>query len=282
MADDNAVTTTTPDAPQAEGPSSISPFLVFPVVVITLCAGAALALVNAVTEEPIAASKKKEKSDALAQVMPAFANDPTTDTTEKEAGGNPLVFYAGRDDAGNLTGYGVESATETGYSGHLSLVFGIDADGKVKGVRLLQHRETPGLGTKAEGPDYLGQYLDQSLDGFKFEVTKDGGQVEAISGATITSRAVSLCISQGLAEFDKSIKGKGTPKASSKKASPKTSPKAPGKKPSPPFEVKRMKGADGKELSSTATPKAPTAVTPEEEPKAAPKATTEGGSNDGH
>ena len=141
--------------------------------------------------------------------MPAFANDPTGDTTEKEAGGNALIFYAGRDDAGNLTGYGVESATETGYSGHLSLVFGIDAEGKVQGVRLLEQRETPGLGTKAGAPDYLDQYTDQSLESFKFDVQKDGGQVEAVSGATITSRAVSLCISQGLEEYDKSLKGKG-------------------------------------------------------------------------
>ena len=194
--------------PATQGASSISPLLIVPVVLITMFAGVALAFVNAVTAGPIEASKKAEKANALAEVMPAFDNDPTADLHAKDAGGQPLVFYAGRDASESITGWGIESATDTGYSGLLSLVFGIDEAGKVQGIRLLEMRETPGLGTKAGDAAYLDQYMGKGLDDFDFRVAKDGGQVEAISGATITSRAVSLCLQQGLQEYKSSFEGK--------------------------------------------------------------------------
>ncbi len=197
--------------PADQGPSSISPLLIIPVILITMCAGVALAFVNAVTAGPIEASKKAEKANALSEVMPKFDNDPTTDIHTKEAGGQPLVFYVGRDATEGVTGWGIESGTETGYSGLLSLVFGIDDDGKVQGIRMLEMRETPGLGTKVGDADYIEQYLGKGLDDFDFRVQKDGGQVEAISGATITSRAVSLCVTQGLEEYKSSFKGKSPP-----------------------------------------------------------------------
>ncbi len=206
--------------PANQGPSSISPLLIVPVVLITMFAGVALAFVNAVTAGPIAASKKAEKANALTEVMPKFDNDPTTDLHTKEAGGQPLVFYAGRDASEGITGWGIESGTETGYSGLLSLVFGIDADGKVQGMRMLEMRETPGLGTKVGDADYIEQYVGKGLDDFDFRVLKDGGQVEAISGATITSRAVSLCITQGLEEYEKSFKGMNPPPATVEEAAP--------------------------------------------------------------
>ena len=194
-----------------QGPSSIKSVLILPVILITCAAGAALALVDSVTAGPIAASKKAEKAEALAAVMPAFANDPTTRRLDREASGLPLVFYAGLDDGGNVTGWGVESATETGYSGYLSVVFGIDNAGKVQSVKVLEQRETPGLGTKAAEPDFLDQYQGQAMNSFDFRVEKDGGKVEAISGATISSRAVSVCVEQGLQEYARSLEGQGPP-----------------------------------------------------------------------
>ncbi len=188
------------------GPSSIKPVLIVPVVLITMVAGGALALVNAATVDRIAESKANEKKEALAAVMPAFANDPTTrsvavDVDPEEDDGDELRFFAGLDEAGQVTGWGVESRTDTAYSGDLSLVFGVDAAGKVQSVRVLEQRETPGLGTKVAEDPFLDAYEGQTLGGFDFRVRKDGGQIEAISGATISSRAVSLCIQQGLEEF---------------------------------------------------------------------------------
>jgi len=198
------------------GPASIRPVLILPVIIITCVAGVALALVNEVTKGPIAESKKQAKAEALSAVLPAFANDPTSDRHEvaldldayPEAGGNPLAFYAGRDAGGALTGWGIESAVESGYSGYFSLVFGIDPEGRVQSVQILEQRETPGLGTKVDSQDFLGQYEGKSLADFDFNVAKDGGEVDAITGATISSRAVSRCVEQGLLEYDARFKGK--------------------------------------------------------------------------
>jgi len=202
-------------APADQGPASIKPILIVPVIIITCVAGVALALVNEVTKGPIAESKKMAKAEALGAVLPAFENDPTSDLHEvaldpetyTEAGGNPLTFYAGRDAGGALTGWGIESAVESGYSGYFSLVFGIDPEGRVQKVQILEQRETPGLGTKVCAEDWLAQYEGKSLADFQFTVAKDGGDVDAITGATISSRAVSRCIEQGLQEFDANFKG---------------------------------------------------------------------------
>lgn len=188
------------------GPESIKGVLIVPVVLITMVAGGALALVNAATVDRIEASKAQEKQDALKEVMPDFSNDPTkqyveVDLDPEKDDGIELVYYAGLDGSGKLTGWGVESRTDTAYSGDLSLVFGVDPAGTVKTVRVLVQKETPGLGTKAAGDDFLSAYQGQALGSFNFDVKKDGGEVDAISGATISSRAVSLCIEQGLEEL---------------------------------------------------------------------------------
>lgn len=199
-----------------EGPQSIKPTLVIPVIGIALCAGAALALVNAVTAEPIAQARKAEKAEALTEVMPAFDNDPAVEIfgavaeSDVELEPGEARFYAGRDASGSITGWGIESDTDQCYSSAdgMSLVFGIDPDGKVQGIRFLKMLETPGLGTKVTEAEYVEQYIGKSLDDFDFRVAKDGGAIEAITGATITSRAVSICIEQGLREYKASLQGK--------------------------------------------------------------------------
>ncbi len=197
------------------GPASIKPVLIVPVILITMVAGGALALVNAATVDRIEASKAQEKQEALQAVMPDFTNDPTTQFVEvdldpDEDDGFELTYYAGVNEAGKLTGWGIESKTDTAYSGDLSLVFGVGVDGTIRKIRVLDQKETPGLGTKVTEADYLVQYDAQSLGSFDFEVKKDGGQIEAISGATISSRAVSLCIEQGLEELG-AVNAKGVP-----------------------------------------------------------------------
>jgi len=205
-----------------QGPASIKPTLIVPVILIAMGAGTALALVNAVTAGPIAASKKAEKAAALGDVMPGFANDPTVEVlpapAASEDAGRELEpgevrFYVGRDTAGTVTGWGIESATDQCYSSAdgMSIVFGVDPDGRVQDIRFLKMLETPGLGTKAMAPDYIGQYQGKKLGEFDFRGAKDGGSVDAITGATITSRAVSICVEQGLEEFLQSYRGKEPP-----------------------------------------------------------------------
>lgn len=199
------------------GPESIKGVLIVPVVLITMVAGGALALVNAATVDRIEASKAEEKREALKDVMPSYADDhdPTkqfveVDLDPEKDDGFELVYYAGIDGAGRLTGWGVESKTDTAYSGDLSLVFGVDPSGTVTSIRVLDQKETPGLGTKVTEEDFLDDFWEKSLGDYSFKVVKDGGDVVAISGATISSRAVSLCIEQGLKELE-AVNAKGIP-----------------------------------------------------------------------
>ncbi len=175
----------------------LSPKIIVPVFIIATVAGLALASVNKLTEEPIKAAIKKELQNALAQVMPGFDNDPTTEnqpTKEKEA---KLTIYHTKK-AGKLIGFAVESTVYTGFSGELGVIFGIDNEGFISKVKILKTMETPGLGTKASEPAFINQFVNKSLKSFNFKVKKDGGDVDAITGATITSRAVTLAVRRGI------------------------------------------------------------------------------------
>jgi Na+-translocating ferredoxin:NAD+ oxidoreductase subunit G len=188
----------------ASGAGTISPTIVVPPVVIAVVMSFLLALVYGITETPIAEAKKADKRDKLGEVMPAFENDPLdsekplTDAAAGRAGN--VMLYTG-ESGGQISGYGITSAVGTGYSGYFSVVFGLDAEGNVTEVKILESMETPGLGSKAGEPDFTSQFTGQNLNSFNFSVTKDGGDVDAITGATITSRAVSDAIRQGLENF---------------------------------------------------------------------------------
>jgi len=198
------------------GASAISPAIVIPPVAIAIVSSFLLALVYGVTKTPIAEAKKADKREKLGAVMPAFDNDPLeTELPLTEAGagtaGN-VMLYTGESD-GASSGYGITSAVGTGYSGYFSVVFGLDAEGKITEVRILESMETPGLGSKAGEPGFTSQFTGKSLENFEFAVTKDGGDVDAITGATITSRAVSDALRQGLENFTLPESGSGNESA---------------------------------------------------------------------
>jgi len=188
-----------------QGAASINPSIIWPPVVIAIGMALILAVVYGVTKVPIAEAKKADKRDKLAQVMPKFDNDPLEleqPLSDEPAGkaGN-IMLYTGTVPDG-VSGYGVTSAVGTGYSGYFSVVFGLDIAGTITSVKILETLETPGLGSKASQPEFIDQFKGKRLDDFKFKVTKDGGDVDAITGATITSRAVCDAVEQGLEAFE--------------------------------------------------------------------------------
>ncbi len=180
---------------------AVSPKIIVPIFLIALLSGLALALVNNATADRIRMVMEKELNDALAAVMPGFDNQPALEKIEKNMGkqGN-LIFYPAKKGA-DLLGYAVESTVYTGYSGEVTVIFGVTLNGQVGQVKLLRHNETPGLGSKAAQPPFIEQFAGRSLDTFQFRVRKDGGQVDAITGATISSRAVALAIERGLQQM---------------------------------------------------------------------------------
>ena len=172
------------------------------VLVLTLVAvimGGILAYVNHLTEGPIAEQKEKALADGIKAVM--VCDDlkvaKTDVVKQNDAKGKEMTFtvYQIKDAQGNDLGAAVESTT-MGFGGDLKVLVGFDTKGTILGYTLLEHAETPGLGAKADQwfqkgqkGDIIGENPAEPLT-----VSKDGGQVDAITASTITSRAFLLAI----------------------------------------------------------------------------------------
>lgn len=151
-------------------------------IIAGVCA-AVLAFVNKLTAEPIAQMLVKKTQDAAKAVMPASV-------TSVEQQGD---IFVGKNDAGEVVGYAVKGSDAGGYGGDIVLMVGFEADKRtVVCYKTLAAAETPGLGMKLNAPEFMGQFGGK--DGNSLSVTKDGGQIEAITSATITSRAVCKAI----------------------------------------------------------------------------------------
>ena len=165
---------------------------------VAVVMGGILAYVNHLTEGPIAQQKEKALADGIKSVM--GVDDiavSKTDTVLQNVGGKEQTFiiYQTQDAQKKDLGAAVESTTG-GFGGALKVLVGFDPDGKILGYTLLEHAETPGLGAKAdkwfqkgEKGDIIGKDPKEPLT-----VSKDGGQVDAITASTITSRAFLLAV----------------------------------------------------------------------------------------
>lgn len=153
---------------------------------ITLIASAGVGAVNMITVEPIAAAKAAATEAALGEVLPAF---DATETTDLEIDEMPIKVYTAKS-GDEVVGYAVETMTKQGFSGVVKLMVGFLTDGTINNVNVLQQAETPGLGTKMcdEGNPLLAGVKGREATG-TFKVTKDGGEVDALTAATISSRA---------------------------------------------------------------------------------------------
>ncbi len=160
--------------------------------VIALSVGLLLSVANYFTKDTIAAGKEEEIASALAQVLPtaqSFEEMPPDGADE-----TITAMYIGKDASGETAGYCVQ-AEPSGYGGPIVMMVGIGNDGSVEGVNITEHSETPGLGALASEEKFSRQYK-----GIKepAKVDKDGGEIEAITGATITSRAVTEGVNAAL------------------------------------------------------------------------------------
>ena len=159
---------------------------------ITLIASAGVGVVNMITVEPIAAAEQAAKIEALTRVLPEF---DATETTPKTIDEMEITVHTATL-GGKTVGYAVESMSKNGFGGPINLMVGFTPDGEVINVNVLKQTETPGLGTKMadEGNPLLNSVKGQKLTEKKLvngmlAVTKDGGDVDALTAATISSRA---------------------------------------------------------------------------------------------
>jgi electron transport complex protein RnfG len=171
------------------------------VVVLTLVALVAafsLASVYNLTKEPIAKAALKKKLDAIAKVAPVFDNNPNAEmfklpAYEASAGLDSLEIYPAKQN-GKIVGYAVKSYTMKGFSGLIEVMVGFRKDGTINNYSVLKHTETPGLGTKMKtwfkNEKKQNSYiLGKNPEKVNLTVSKDGGDIDAITAATISSRA---------------------------------------------------------------------------------------------
>ena len=165
--------------------------LVIVLAVICLVSAAILGLVNKVTVGPIQANTEKTVQESLRTVMPIdgdyedvtdqYSGDPVTVDVTGVSVPVKAVYKAAEE------GYVVETMSPNGFGGALDMMAGVDNDGNVTGIAIISHAETSGLGSKSTDPEWQAQF--KGVNG-TIGVTKDGYQINAITGSTITSRAV--------------------------------------------------------------------------------------------
>ena len=186
---------------------------------ITLVAGILLGLVYEITKEPIALAKEKAKNEAYQAVMQEAdtfeaygkfeAKKAAKVLKEAKIPGceiNEVVIAKAGDE---VKGYVITTTTGEGYGGSIQISVGIAKDGTVKGIEMLSISETAGLGMNADTPEFKAQYADKSVE--EFVVTKAGAtadnEIDAISGATITSNAVTNAVNSAMEYFNNVLGG---------------------------------------------------------------------------
>ena len=182
--------------------------------VITLVSGLLLGLVNDITAGPIASQQAKEKEEAYKAVFADAASFETVtsgEDTDLESHLDENGFKAqnidevmlAKDDQGNELGYAFTVTTSEGYGGDIQFAMGVQDDGTLNGISILSISETAGLGMRATTDDFKNQFKDKNVE--KFTYTKTGAtsddEIDALSGATITTNAMTNGVYAGLAAF---------------------------------------------------------------------------------
>jgi len=176
--------------------------MVLTLLVVTIVAALALGGVYNVTKGPIAIAKRKKVEKAIGQVVPVFDTIMSEYKVKPATGKDSLTFFeAWKGD--EKVGTAVKTFTDEGFSGRIWIMVGFDPEGVISNTVVLEHKETPGLGDKMDikKSDFSKQFAGKNPKDFKLKVTKDGGDVDAITAATISSRAFADAVQRGYDEF---------------------------------------------------------------------------------
>jgi len=189
------------------------------ITVITLVSGCLLGLVYEITKDPIAKAQYNAQQDAYKAVFESaesfedygsFAEDSDAVVTLVEFPETDVIgTVEAKDKSGETIGYVITTVSHSGYGGDITLSVGVQMDGTLNGYAITSISETAGLGMKAKDEKFTSQFENKLVD--SFAVTKDtpasDNQIEAISGATITSDAVTDAVNAGLAYFQRILEG---------------------------------------------------------------------------
>ena len=173
--------------------------------IICALAATALAFVYTITKEPIAYQQRLKKLKAIKAVQPDYDNEPDKQFVDIKTGESA-------EGEGNLTRFYITTKGETptgavfmvsavGYGGTIDLMVGLNPEGSITGVQVLRHTETPGLGAKITEEKFLKQFIAKNLSDTNWALKKEGGDIDQISGATISPQAVVKALNGGLTLF---------------------------------------------------------------------------------
>jgi H+/Na+-translocating ferredoxin:NAD+ oxidoreductase subunit G len=185
--------------------------MVLALSLVCLIASASLGGIYALTKDTISASRKLQKQNAVKNVLPPFDNDPLQDVSKVSVDGDTIYFYKALQN-GEWIGTAVETFTNKGFSGNIKLMVSFTPEGKIYNISVLEHHETPGLGDKMDkeksldkntGKSWSSQFDGKNPAEFRLSVKKDGGDVDAITAATISSRAFCDAVQRAYNEFTK-------------------------------------------------------------------------------
>ena len=168
-----------------------NPTIVQMVVVLLLIAvicSAGVAAIYDATKDTIQQQKDEKEQASLKLVLPEHDNDPVKDAVSISLNGETYQCFVAKK-GGQPVGYAVKAGNMNGYNGHVEVLTGFQPDGTIINSQATVLAETPGLGQKAIEPKYHDQFNGKNPNAFRLTVKKDGGDVDAISAATITSRA---------------------------------------------------------------------------------------------
>jgi len=173
--------------------------MVLVLTVTCVIAGICLSFTYTQTKDAIANAELAATLKSVRKVLPAFDGEPAEKKITVE--GRERTFYIGHKD-GAIVGVATTSSA-LGYGGTISILVGMDMKGSITGIELLQHKETPGLGTKAGDIEFLAQFNGAMLKDARDEikVKKDDGDIDSITAATITSRAIAAAATDALRLF---------------------------------------------------------------------------------
>lgn len=188
-------------------------------MVITLVSGLALGFVYDITKGPIAEQEQKAKEEAYQTV---FADAASYEAIELDAEAvNVLLGEAGygaqnideallaKGESGETLGVVMNVTSGEGYGGDIQFTVGIQNDGTVNGIKILSIEETAGLGMKANEEEFYGQFSGKKVDAFQY--TKNGAasdsEIDAISGATVTTNAMVNGVNAGIVYFNSLVEG---------------------------------------------------------------------------
>lgn len=154
---------------------------------VSILAGGCVGGLYLLTRAQIAQAEQEKQEAAIKAVLPAFDRLETRHLPAPDGSGILTAYDAYAGDA--LVGTAVRTFTKKGFSGEIDLMAGFRPDGSIHRVQVLQHAETPGLGSKMTEARFATQFEARHPQTFRLRVKKDGGDVDAITAATISSRA---------------------------------------------------------------------------------------------